>query len=83
MIKLLSDKEQKKAFKEIASKEPDKYYPTTELRELGYMRKKCNCGAYFWTVHKDREVYGDPACSGGFQVVADNPSPIKLSFVEV
>jgi len=80
---MLSDKEQKKVFKEIASKEPDKYFPTKELRELGYMRKHCKCGTYFWTVHKDREVCGDPACSGGFQVVADNPSPIKLSFVEV
>lgn len=80
---MLSDKEQKKAFKEITSKEPDKYFPTKELRELGYMRKQCSCGTFFWTVHKDREVCGDPACSGGFQVVADNPSPIKLSFVEV
>jgi len=34
-------------------------------------------------VHKDREVCGDPACSGGFQVVANNPSPIKLSFIQV
>ena len=80
---MLSDKEQKKVFKEITSKEPDKYFPTKELRELGYMRKQCSCGTYFWTIHKDREVCGDPACSGGFQVVVDNPSPIKLSFVEV
>ena len=80
---MLSDKEQKKVFKEIASKEPDKYYPTKELKELGYMRNHCSCGTYFWTTHEDRDVCGDPACSGGFQVVIDNPSPIKLSFVEV
>ncbi|MFW9898539.1 MAG: alanine--tRNA ligase [Candidatus Thorarchaeota archaeon] len=81
---MLSDKEQKKIFKEIASHDPDKYFPTKELRELGYIRKHCSCCEnYFWTTHEDREVCGDPACSGGFQVVIDNPSPIKLSFIDV
>ncbi len=80
---MLSDKEQKKIFKEVASKEPDKYYPTKQLKELNYMRKLCNCGAYFWTTHSDRDVCGDPACAGGFQVVIDNPSSVKLSFVDV
>jgi alanyl-tRNA synthetase len=78
-----TDKEVKKAFKKIASKDPDTYFPTKELRELGYIRKLCNCGTQFWTVHKDREVCGDPACSGGFQVVIDNPSQIQLSFIGV
>ena len=80
---MLSDKEQKKVFKEIASKEPDKYYPTIELKELGYMRKHCSCGTFFWTTHDNRDVCGDPACSGGFQVVINNPSPIQLSFIDV
>jgi len=78
-----TDKEVKKAFKKIASKDPDTYFPTKELRELGYIRKLCKCGTYFWTVHKDREVCGDPACSGGFQVVIDNPSQVDLSFIGV
>jgi alanyl-tRNA synthetase len=80
---MLSDKEQKKVFKEITSKDPDKYFPTKELRELGYIRKHCKCGTYFWTIHEDREVCGDPVCSGGFQVVINNPSPIKLSYIGV
>ena len=83
LIHCQTDKELKKAFKKIASKTPDKYFPTKELRELGYMRKLCKCGTYFWTIHKDREVCGDPAYSGGFQVVIDNPSPIKLSYIDV
>ncbi|TFG06431.1 MAG: alanine--tRNA ligase, partial [Promethearchaeota archaeon] len=78
-----TDKELKKAFKKIASKFPDKYFPTKELKNLGYIRKLCQCGSYFWTVHEDREVCGDPACSGGFRVVIDNPSPIKLSYIDV
>jgi alanyl-tRNA synthetase len=78
-----TDKELKKEFKKIASKDPDSYFPTKELKQLGYMRKLCSCGTYFWTTHKDREVCGDPACSGGFKVVIDNPSPIKLSYIDV
>ncbi len=83
LSKSSSDKETKKIFKIIASKEPDMYFPTKELKQLGYMRKTCSCGTNFWTTHKDRDVCGDPVCSGGFQVVINNPSPIKLSYVDV
>ncbi|MFW9937683.1 MAG: alanine--tRNA ligase [Candidatus Thorarchaeota archaeon] len=79
-----NDKELKKIFKDIASKKPDNYYPTEELKKLGYIRKKCECcGRYFWTVLKDRTVCGDPICSGGFKVTKDNPAKIKLSFIGV
>ncbi len=79
-----TDKELKRVFKKITSKNPDDYFPTKELRNLGYMRKQCKCcQAFFWTTNEERKVCGDPACSGGFQVVIDNPSKIKLSFIEV
>ncbi|MBD3212080.1 MAG: alanine--tRNA ligase [Candidatus Lokiarchaeota archaeon] len=79
-----TDKELKTVFKTIASKNPDAYFPTTELKDLGYMRKQCSsCGTYFWTTHEDRRVCGDPSCSGGFDVVLDNPAPQKLSYIEV
>jgi len=79
-----TDKELKQVFKEIASKNPESYFPTKELRELGYLRKKCECcGTFFWTTLEERKVCGDPICSGGFQVVVDNPSKVQLSFVGV
>jgi len=80
---MLSDKEQKEVFRKIASADPDKYFPTKELRNKGFIRKLCKCGTYFWTTHEDREVCGDPTCSGGFQVVENNPSKIQLSFIGV
>jgi alanyl-tRNA synthetase len=84
LIEAQTDKQLKKVFRKIASKNPDEYFPTKELRSLGYNRKHCECcGNYFWTTLKEREVCGDPACSGGFKVVVDNPSKIKLSFIEV
>jgi len=78
-----TDKELKKIFKRIASKKPDEFFPTQELRNLGYIRKHCECcSAYFWTTIKDRKVCGDPACSGGFQV-AGKPLTNKLSYIGV
>ncbi|MFX1236732.1 MAG: alanine--tRNA ligase, partial [Promethearchaeota archaeon] len=83
LAKSTNDKETKKIFKVIASEEPDIYFPTKELKKLGYIRKLCRCGTNFWTTHEDREFCGDPVCSGGFQVVINNPSPVKLSYVDV
>lgn len=79
-----TDKELKTIFKGIASQDPDSYFPTKELRELGYMRKQCkSCETYFWTVHEDRGVCGDPQCIGGVQVVEDNPTKVNLSYIGV
>jgi len=79
-----TDKELKKVFKSIASKNPDEYFPTQELKKLGYMRKQCKiCGVFFWTTLKERDVCGDPVCSGGFQVTTDNPAKVKLSYIGV
>ncbi|MHA1471972.1 MAG: alanine--tRNA ligase [Promethearchaeota archaeon] len=79
-----NDKELKKIFKVIASKNPDEYFPTEELKQLTYLRKKCECcGKYFWTVLKERKVCGEPVCSGGFQVTENNPIKKKLSFIGV
>jgi alanyl-tRNA synthetase len=79
-----TDKDLKREFKKIASKTPDKYFPTNELKGLGYMRKQCeNCGTFFWTVLQDRTVCGDPICSGGFNITKNNPIKVKLSYKEV
>ncbi|MFX0080402.1 MAG: alanine--tRNA ligase [Candidatus Hodarchaeota archaeon] len=84
LVEAQTDKQLKRVFKKIASRNPDEYFPTKELKNLGYIRKLCECcGNYFWTMLKEREVCGDPVCSGGFQVVIDNPSQTKLSFIGV
>ena len=77
---MLSDKAQKKQFKKTASENPDTYFPTKKLEAEGFIRRKCKCGTYFWTVNEDQDTCGDPACSGGFNVVEDNPSKVQLSY---
>ncbi len=80
----MNDKEIKRMFKEKASKDPDKYYATSVLKQEGFIRKKCKkCGTYFWTTNPDQEVCGDPSCSGGYRFINDSPARNKLSYVEV
>ncbi|MBW2990388.1 alanine--tRNA ligase [Candidatus Woesearchaeota archaeon] len=80
---MLSDKELKKRFKGVASAEPDKYFATKVLKSEGFMRKQCKCGTYFWTVHKDKETCGDPACVGRVDIFKGAPVKKKLGFIEV
>jgi len=79
----LSDKAQKKEFKKVSSENPDDYYPTKSLRNLGFTRKTCvKCKTNFWTA-VESDVCGEPGCNAGFQVVENNPSKTKLTYVEV
>jgi len=80
---MLTDKQVKKKFKLEASQNPEKYYATNYLEKEGFKRKKCaKCGTYFWSTI-DKDVCGDPTCSGGFDVVSNNPAKNKFSYVEV
>ncbi|MBI2208428.1 alanine--tRNA ligase [Candidatus Woesearchaeota archaeon] len=78
-----SDKEIKKEFKLKASKEPDKYYAASVLKEEGFKRKKCSkCGTFFWSVVDD-DACGDPSCSGGFRFIGNTPATKKLDYIGV
>jgi alanyl-tRNA synthetase len=78
-----TDAELKDQFKKTASAEPDRYFPTRTLKELGFGRHQCTkCKRHYWTVHKEQRVCGDPACSGGFRFIG-KPQGKKLSYVDV
>jgi alanyl-tRNA synthetase len=81
---MLTDKEQKKQFKKVASENPDAYYPVKRLRANGFSRKQCKkCGTFFWSVDPKDERCGDPTCNAGFQVVQNNPIKKPLTYVGV
>jgi len=78
------DKDVKKAFKKVVSKDPDKYFATSILKREGYKRTKCKkCSTYFWSVDKKREVCDDANCSGGFRFFKDNPAKKPMDYVTV
>ena len=73
---MLKDKQLKKQFKTECGSSPEKYYPCSFLEKNSFMRKKCSCKTYFWTVNKDQDKCGDPACQGGTKVTT-NPAKNK------
>ena len=78
-----TDKEIKKEFKAMASKDPDSYYATTVLKKEGFSRKNCEkCGTFFWSV-VESTVCGDPSCSGGFRFINNTPATKKLDYIGV
>ncbi|MBN2567766.1 alanine--tRNA ligase [Candidatus Woesearchaeota archaeon] len=77
------DKQVKREFKQEASKDPDRFYATAVLKAAGFMRKRCACGTFFWTVDPDKEVCGDPACSGGYRFFEKPPAKRQLDYIEV
>lgn len=75
------DKEIKRLFKEKASKSPEKYYATEVLKRLGFMRKRCSCGTWFWTVNKEQDHCGDAGCAGGFTLFDNNPCTKEMDYI--
>ena len=79
-----TDKEMKKDFKIKASKDPDKYYAVSVLKQEGFRRGKCQkCGTSFWSVDPDQKVCGDPACSGGFRFFGKKVAKKDLDYIGV
>jgi alanyl-tRNA synthetase len=75
--------ELKQVIKQEASDNPDKFFATDVLREKGYSRGQCpNCGMYFWSADPEREVCGEPECSGGYTFINDSPTERTLSHTE-
>jgi alanyl-tRNA synthetase len=78
-----SDKELKKEFKLIASKDPDSYYAVNALKKEGFQRSQCvNCKKFYWSISK-RDVCGDAECIKGVTLFSRNPKRNKMSYIEV
>lgn len=78
-----TDKEIKRWFKGEASKSPEKYYATGVLQERGFLRKRCACGTWFWTVHDGQDHCGDASCAGGFSLFEENPCTKRMDYITV
>ena len=75
--------ELKEEIKEEASQNPEKFFATDVLRAKGFNRGHCkNCGMYFWSFDEEREVCGEPECSGGYTFINDSPTDKTFSYIE-
>ncbi len=71
----------KQKLKRMADQNPEKFYPVSVLKELGYERHQCkNCGTFFWS-QEPSDVCGEPECSGGYKFVG-NPVGKRMTFIQ-
>lgn len=80
---MLTDKEQKKRFKLLASQQPDQYYATQVLIREGFKRQRCDhCKKFFWNINESK-VCGDAECQGKVDIFAKRLTKEALSFEQV
>jgi len=76
---MLSDKELKKKYGNIFTKNAEKYYPINFFKKNGLTRKKCKkCGRYFWSI-KNEEFCGD--CEEKYSFINKRISKKQLTYV--
>ncbi len=80
---MLDEKRIKQEFRRKAQEEPEKHYPVQTLISEGFERRQCkSCGSYFWSASQ-REVCGEPSCSGGYTFIGNTPAKVKMDFIQV
>ena len=79
---MVDEKRMKAEFRRHAQAEPERYYPVQTLISEGFERRRCrSCGNYFWSA-SEREVCGEPSCSGGYTFIGDTPAREKMDFIQ-
>jgi alanyl-tRNA synthetase len=70
MIKCMTAKQIKKLARPEFAKNPDKFYPTTTLKKLGFERQNCpKCKNNYWRHTPDRKTCGDSNCEGAYSFI--------------
>ena len=54
----------KKVLREKFAKEWEKHYKLDFFEREGFVRKRCPCGTYFWTLDEERAYCGEPEHTG-------------------
>ena len=79
---MMSDKEFKKLFRKEASKNYQNYFPVRALKRNGFERHQCKkCGKFFWSI-KERDICGDPECTGSYEFIGQKNGP-EMGFSQV
>ena len=63
------------------SQDPYRYYHVKLFDELGFKRKRCNCGKFFWTL-ADRDNCPDSSCTP-YGFINDPPSNLKTDYIKL
>lgn len=74
--------ELKSRIEEETQDAPERFFAVRTIKERGFTRDTCsNCGIHFWST-TDRDVCGEPSCSGGYSFINDPPTEKTFDFGE-
>ena len=71
----------KDAVRSRFSTEPDKYYRVALFDELGFVRKRCTCGKWFWTLNPEQTKCPDPPCTP-YSFIGQRIGKFRKGYVE-
>lgn len=71
----------KEAVRSRFSAEPDKYYRVALFDELGFQRKQCSCGKWFWTLNPEQAKCPDPPCTP-YSFIGQRIGKFRKDYVE-
>ncbi|MEM7817557.1 MAG: alanine--tRNA ligase, partial [Candidatus Aenigmatarchaeota archaeon] len=63
------------------SAEPDKYYRVALFDELGFQRRQCACGKWFWTLNPEQTKCPDPPCTS-YNFIGQKIGKLHKDYVE-
>ncbi|MFH0836767.1 MAG: alanine--tRNA ligase [Candidatus Aenigmatarchaeota archaeon] len=63
------------------SEDPYRYYHVKLFDELGFKRKQCKCGRFFWTL-SDRQNCPDSTCTP-YDFIGNPPSNLKTNYIKL
>src|SRR3989338_8186125 len=74
----------KSALRQKFSKSPEEYFAVKVLKDEGFLRKKCkSCNLFFWSTVENRNLCGNPSCSGVYTFIGNTPASKKLDYIEL
>src|SRR3990167_3983267 len=74
----------KSALRQKFSKSPEEYFAVKVLKDEGFLRKKCkSCNLFFWSTIENRNLCGNPSCSGVYTFIGNTPASKKLDYIEL
>ena len=84
-VKCLTAKEIKNLAKPEFAANPEKFYPVTTFKNLGFHRASCPiCKCNYWRHTEKKETCGDSNCDGKYSFIGNgfNKSDKKITFAE-
>lgn len=70
----------KELIQKFQKEQPD-YWKVELFERLGFVRKQCSCGKFFWTLEEDRSKCPDPPCQS-YEFLDNPPTKKRFDYIQ-